>query len=890
MRIKHALAVTVAFTGLGCAPATQMTEAQVPQSPVVKAPVAATPKAPTAPALTVSRPPSVPLISHDPYFSLWSNSDQLTDSATTHWTGRTQAMSSLLRLDGRTYRLMGDTPASVPALTQSSVQVTPTRSVYSFTGGGVKVRLTFTAPLLPQDLDLTSRPLSYISWDVTSIDNATHDASIYFDASSALTVNEASQPVVWKREKAGDLTALRIGSQDQPVLAKTGDDLRIDWGYLYLAAPSKSAGFALGDNAALETGFAARGTLPAADDTRQPRAVEKGEPVAALAFALGKVGNRSVSRMAMLAYDDIYSIQYMGHNLRPYWRRSGANALTLLQTGARDYNAILARCVAFDAELMADMTKVGGAKYAQLGALAYRQALAAQKIVADSNGQPLSFAKENNSNGCIATVDVMYPASPQMMALSPSLLKATLQPIMAYGSSGYWKWPFAPHDLGTYPKANGQVYGGGERTEDGQMPVEETGNLLIMLGALSKMEGNTKFSDQFWPAITKWAAYLADKGFDPESQLSTDDFAGHLAHNVNLSAKAIVALGAYAQMAQMHGEVASATKYRGLAEKFAAQWVKEATEGDFTRLAFDKPGTWSQKYNLAWDGILGLNLFPASFYTKEMAFYKTKMNAYGLPLDSRRDYTKIDWETWTATLTGRRDDFESIINPIYDWMNTTPNRVPLSDWYDTKTARQEGFKARSVVGGLFIPLLRDGAIWKKNVSRDTHRYANWAPMPARPSFREIVPTGSSQAGLNWKYILEKPTNPNWYAAGFNDAAWKTGEAGFGSNGTPGIIVRTPWTGSDIWLRRSFTFAGTPPTSAQLYGLHDDEVEVYLNGRLVISLGGYNAGYEQLAPIPAGLLKSGENVLAVHCHQDGGGQGVDIGVAVQVSGNAAAPKQ
>ncbi len=875
MQLKHTLALGAALTG--CAPATQPVEAQI-----------TSPQSTPAQMSLVTRPPSVPLITHDPYFSVWSNSDRLTDSPTTHWTGREQALSSLVRIDGKTYRLMGSTPASAPALAQTSLQVTPTRSIYTFDGAGARVVLTLTSPLLPQDLDLLSRPLSYLNWEVTSTDGKTHDAAIYFDASSALSVNEFGQPVTGKREQSGPLTALSIGSRQQPVLQKTGDDLRIDWGYLYLAASGTAARFALGDNARLEDSFATRGVLPPKDDPRIgnpgfPLADNGGDGqlVAALSFALGKVGNRPVSRMAMLAYDDLYSIQFMGRNLRPYWRRNGADALTLLRSGDRDFAAINRRCVAFDTELMADMARVGGAKYAQLGALAHRQALAAQKLVADANGQPLSFSKENNSNGCIGTVDLMYPASPQMVALSPSLLKATLQPMMEYSASSYWKWPFAPHDLGTYPKANGQVYGGGERTEENQMPIEESGNLLIMHAALAKIEGNTKFSDPFWPTLTKWANYLAEKGFDPESQLSTDDFAGHLAHNVNLSAKAIVALGAYAQMAQMRGETASAQKYRDLADTFAAQWVKEAFDGNHTELAFDKPGTWSQKYNLAWDSILGLNLFPAALYTREMAFYKTKLNAYGLPLDSRRDYTKIDWELWTATLTGRRDDFETLVNPIYDWINATPSRVPMSDWYDTRTARQEGFKARSVVGGLFIPLVKDAATTKKWTRRDTSKPTNWAPMPLRPTFREVVASGQTQTGLNWKYRFDAPPSSNWFATDFDDSAWKTGEAGFGSPGTPGIVVRTQWRTGDLWMRRTFNFNGAPTANLQLFGMHDDEAEIYLNGQLVTALGGYNAGYEALGAIPAGLLKVGQNTLAIHCHQGGGGQGIDIGIAQEV---------
>lgn len=833
----------------------------------------------TAFAQPALRPPSVPLVTHDPYLSVWSNSDKLTDSATTHWTGREQTLSSLIRIDGKSYRLMGDSPYSLPVLEQTGVQVLPTRTIYSFVGSGVKVTLTFLSPLLPADLDVLSRPLSYLTWDVSATDGKSHSVALYVDASSALTVNVPEQEVVWKREKIGALTALKMGSREQPVLQKSGDNLRIDWGYSYLATASEAARFAIGNNDTLENSFAIAGNISGSDDPRQPRAVRDGNPVAALVFDLGKVGAQTVSRHAMLAYDDGYSIQFIGRNLRPYWRRNGADASQLLQQGEREYTRLQAKCAAFDAELMADFTRLGGVKYAQLAALAHRQALAAQKLVADANGQPLSFSKENFSNGCIATVDVIYPAAPQMLALSPSLLKASLQPIMEYGSSSYWKFPFAPHDIGTYPKANRQAYGGGEDNERNQMPVEESGNLLLLLAALARIEGNTKFSDPFWPTISRWANYLAEKGFDPESQLSTDDFAGHLAHNVNLSAKAIVALGAFSQMAQMRGETETAQKYRKLAQQFATQWVETATEGDHTRLAFDKPDTWSQKYNLVWDSILGLNLFPARVYAQEMAYYRTKLNIYGLPLDNRRDYTKLDWEIWTASLTGKREDLDAIVNPIYDWLNSTDSRVPLTDWYDTKTGRKSGFQARSVVGGVFIPMLKSPVIWRKWTNRDTTNPTGWAPMPSRPSYRALVPTGKDQNGILWKYTLEAPAT-NWFAPSFNDSSWKQGEAGFGSQGTPGVVIRTPWTTQDIWLRRNFTWNGTLPKSPLLYGIHDDTAEVYLNGRSLGTIAGYNTSYDALSSLPEGVLKTGTNVLAVHCHQDAGGQGIDIGIAQQ----------
>jgi hypothetical protein len=317
------------------------------------------------------------------------------------------------------------------------------------------------------------------------------------------------------------------------------------------------------------------------------------------------------------------------------------------------------------------------------------------------------FPKENFSNGCISTVDVLYPSGPFFLFFNPALLEAQLKPVLEYAALPRWKWPFAPHDLGTYPLANGQVYGGGERTEEDQMPVEESGNLLILVAAMEHELGNWDFARQYWPQFTKWAEYLRDKGLDPANQLSTDDFAGHLAHNANLSIKAIEGLAAYAEMARGAGKNDVADEYGRAAKEMVSKWQQMAIDGDHYKLAFDKSGTWSQKYNLVWDQILDLNLFPASVRQTEIAFYLKHLNRFGLPLDNRRDYTKLDWEIWTATLADKPADWNALLDPIGHWINEGPTRVPLTDWYSTKSGEQEGFQARSVVGGVYIKALAD---------------------------------------------------------------------------------------------------------------------------------------------------------------------------------------
>jgi len=824
-------------------------------------------------------PPATPLVAGDPYFSIWSVSDRLTDDTTRHWTGRNHALVGLVRIDGVTYRVLGNDPRRLPALEQTSVEVLPTRTQYRFEGAGIRLGLSFQNAALPDDLDLLSRPVTYLTWEAASLDGRRHDVGIYFEASPEIAVNTPDQKVVASRADTGDLKAVRVGTEAQSVLGRKGDDVRIDWGHLYLAsAPSNGVLLGITSGESAREVFREKGGL--GDAALNPGEAVAARDAAALVavFDTTRVGREPATRWLMLAYDDEYAIQYMGNNLRPYWRRSGWEAKDLLQAAASERDTLMQRCDAFDRELMGDLARQGGEKYAKLSALAYRQCFAASKFVADAKGQPLSFSKENFSNGCIGTSDVFYPMAPQFLLFGPSLAKSFLVPFMDYAASDRWRFPFAPHDLGTYPHANGQAYGGGERTEENQMPVEESGNLLILMAAVAQMEGNAEFAGRYWPQLERWAAYLAEKGFDPENQLCTDDFAGHLAHNVNLSVKAICGLGAFGKLSAMRGDAVTADRYFKLARSFAERWVKEADDGEKYRLAFDRPGTWSQKYNLVWDRILGLNLFPPAVATKEMAFYRKTQARYGLPLDNRATYTKLDWIVWTATLTGDRGDFEALVHPIYRWLNETPSRVPMSDWYETGTGKQVGFQARPVVGGVYLPMLYDRTVWQKYASRNLTRAADWAPLPKAPKVTSVVPT-AREAKVTWRYTTRKPV-ASWSELDFNDSTWTEGEAGFGTRGTPGSEIGTEWSTSEIWIRRAFDMpAGVKPEALRLMVHHDEDAEVFLNGVLVATLSGYTSDYEP-AGIPRKLaeaLRPGRNLMAIRCRQTRGGQYIDAGL-------------
>ena len=587
------------------------------------------------------------------------------------------------------------------AAIQKSVDVLPTQTYYTFTCGPVELDLVFTAPLLMEDLDLISTPINYISYRVRSLDKKQHDVQVYIETTPQLAVHEPSQPTISEKISKNGMDYLKAGTIDQPYVKRKGDGVRIDWGYAYLgsnSAPNKD--LSIGNYYDMKQAFITNGKLlPNSQDfiTRS----ESDMPAMAYTENLGKVDNQGKSGYVMLGYDDIYSIEYFYERRMAYWKHNGqVSIFDAFERAQASYPSLMKRCRAFDQQLMADAEKAGGRKYAELLALTYRHSITAHKLLTDKEGNLLFLSKENHSNGCINTVDLTYPSAPLYLIYNTELMKGMLNSIFYYSESGRWNKPYPAHDLGTYPIANGQLYG-----ED--MPIEEAGNMILVTTAISMMEGNANYASKYWETLSTWANYLIENGLDPENQLCTDDFAGHLAHNANLSAKAIMAIAGYGEMARMLGKETTANKYIETAKRLAIEWEKMAFDDDHYKLAFDKPGTWSQKYNLIWDKVFNMNIFPQKVFDTEIPFYLTKQNKYGLLLDSRAQYTKSDWVLWSACMSPDDATFQKFIDPIYTYANETTSRVPISDWHDTNTGKMMNFKARSVVGGYYMKLLME---------------------------------------------------------------------------------------------------------------------------------------------------------------------------------------
>ena len=639
------------------------------------------------------RPAAVPLITVDPFFSVWSCNDALYASPTEHWSGRPCPIVAGVFVDNRFNSVSGfdvDGKLIKKRIYQRSVEITPTSSIYKFENSSVKLELTFTTPLLLDRLDILSRPVSYIAYKIEK--KCDSPVRFMFGISTRGCVDKKTQQVEIKKTDF----SLACGNVCQSPLTQSGDNVMIDWGYLHLCDKGARVG-RMQEGGHVEL-------LPTND-------IYNGYHDDAFLFTV----RNELEGVVAVAYDEIKPIEYFGVQLDECYKEHFDSFGDMVKAAVREYPEIKKLCDEFDAKLTGETGKLGE-NYKMITSLAYRQAIAAHKLVKDTEGNILFLSKEDDSNGCIATLDVTYPSIPLFLKYNPELIKGMLRPIIKYAKSDEWKFDFTPHDAGQYPLCNGQVYsvqalflsGGGNRGNrffgevlpQRQMPVEEAGNMLLCLAAVKKYSGGDQtLFDENKELMKQWVDYLVKSGYDPENQLCTDDFAGHLARNCNLSLKAILGIAAYA-------ELSGDESYMEIAKKYAKQWEIDAkADHEGTRLTFDGADTWSLKYNMVWDNLLGYGIFSDEVKKNEIKVYMSKMNRYGVPLDSRSDYTKIDWLMWSTRIWDDKEYFDAVCESMVNMVNETLDRVPLTDWYYTSTADYCAFRNRSVVGGLFINLL-----------------------------------------------------------------------------------------------------------------------------------------------------------------------------------------
>ena len=690
------------------------------------APAQATPEVAGMPgglATDPIRPPAAPLAVRGPYLSTWLPATTLPGTWQQFWTGHITAMGGIVRVDGTAYVFMGaptivldvpngnnGSPSTVngfeQALQQTLLEVTATRSRFHLHGGGISLVAEFFSPVEPGDLRRQSIPMSYVMLTVQSLDGKPHDVQLYADISGEWTSGDVSQVITWAPYSDTSIQAWTVQLQNQQPLTEQGQ--LAAWGNVAWATSAASnLTYQSGQDIVVRGQFVSHGSLTNSSDTSY-RAISDNWPVFAFSADLGRVGGQAVTVPLSIGQVRTPAVSYLGQDLQPLWTAYFSSWHDMAGFFHSDLTAASKRADNLDAKVKADAQGAGGTAYAGLCAISLRQAYGGTELVAGPDGTPWALLKEISSDGNVSTVDVVYPASPAWIYADPAYLGLLLEPLLAYAETGGWPKTFAEHDLGSaYPVASGHNNGAEE-----DMPAEESGNMLIMAAAYlnAAPAGAAPFTSAHYKILKQWADYLVASLPDLGFQNQTDDFAGPIAHSVNLAAKAIIAVAGMAQIAAAAGNSADATHYAAQAKQFTGYWLAHAQDpsGQHLDLTYSGSdggnGTWGTTYNGYADRLLGTGLIPASVLAEQAAWYQTVRNGFGLPLQVPHSYAKSDWEMFTAAWLSGYPISQQLIDDVYTYADTTPSRVPFSDLYDTISGQQVAFQARPVQGGIFAPL------------------------------------------------------------------------------------------------------------------------------------------------------------------------------------------
>ena len=630
------------------------------------------------------RLPAYPLITIDPFCSIWSPGDELNRVDTVLWNDISKKMLGYIKIDGVSRRFLGKGHASDEYVWQTDIDVTPLITTYTLESIEIRLKVKFWSPLFLDDFTQLALPVGFIDYEVESIDGKEHELEVHLSLHEEFC---GEKPAVRIYKSHGNYGV--IYNKEQKPLGYSGDCVDADWGYYYLCGEEVVTHEA--SYYRLESIHRGKGSHFTATD--------------------------------MIAFDDVSSIEYMGRTLKCIWTEKYKDIFEVVDYCKENHQKLYEKALTWNDRLLKDAEGFGE-DYQKIISAAYRQVLSAHKLVRDTDGKILYFSKECLSNGCMNTADVTFPAVPLFLLYAPELLPGMMDAIFEFATLPVWKFPFSPHDIGLYPLGDGQNYGcereyhklKAQRTiyqkgpddnvydEEGQMPVENSGNMIIMCYAYYLMTGNLNYIQKHYGALKQWAEYLLVKGDCTDLQLCTDDFAGMFKGNINLAIKAAIAIAAFGKLAELCGESGD-SYYEDARAK--ARYIEEAgRDGDHLAVAFATKPSWSLKYNLIWDKLFQLNLFSAKLYEDEMALYLREEKSYGVPLNSLRNFTKSDWLMWVSTLDASGEVTGRFAKTMVKTLADMKSRVPFTDFYSATDGNWMHLMChRTVQGGLWMPVL-----------------------------------------------------------------------------------------------------------------------------------------------------------------------------------------
>ncbi|OAV97021.1 hypothetical protein PTTG_00108 [Puccinia triticina 1-1 BBBD Race 1] len=741
-------------------------------------------------------PPAIPLAVKSPYLSAWlatgqegGNGGYLAGRWAQLWPiqfpqnpfAYRLGWAGLIQVNGETYEFMGRPNEDFIGnrhrrAVQRGFRYTSSRSIFEFDAGGLRFLVTFLSPIGPEgDLVRQSLPFSYLTIElIEETLRDTDQVSVYTDIQADWASGDHNVNATWSIDHFDQSVTYKLGRQEQLTFAEQFE--YAEWGQV-IYATEKVPGLTTASGVAsqLRSHFVSHGKLNGDQDEDYRKISDQ---TAGLAYSV-PLSRHSKSAVFVIGHiRDPYVQSIENHKGRHregklsekwgYWRSVFNLTDEAIKFSLKDYPTAVQTADFIDKKIEDDARRVGGEDYVAIASLSARQALGGIEITIgkDEHGNydptdVAAFLKEISSNGDMSTVDVIFPQFPVLAYLDPQLLKLLLEPIFKYSTSGLYPNRWTVHDLGRYPNATGHNDG-----KDEPMPVEEAGNILIMSLAYHQLAKDDEWLAKHYVILKQWAGFLVDDGLIPAKQLSTDDFAGTLANQTNLALKAIVGIGAMAQIACTSGYKEEGSSFRTIAEKFVDQWIGFSLNesGNHTKLAYQLKDSWGTLYNLFGDRLLNLKLVPERIYRIQDDYYPHVANQFGVPLDSRHTWAKTDWQMFAAGAAITIQTRDLFLNKLVTYLKANKVNAGFPDLYETETAEFPGrsktstwrieFINRPVSGGHFSILALDKLNKANGVTefpfRNRHRQSNQATSAIQPGHRlETL----AKLGISWGAVM-----------------------------------------------------------------------------------------------------------------------------------------
>jgi len=621
------------------------------------------------------------------------------------WAGNNLVWSVIARVDGSAYNLFGVASPNdnTEAGTVTAATYTSTHSTFTVRAGSREFTLDFFSPVSPKNYVRQSLPFSYLTVTVTAGDSAS--VQVYSDIDSSW-IGQTSDSN-WGYSTSGKTGVFQIEGNGAATYSQN-DNGQALWGSaIYATRPSDSSTLSTeaGPRVAVRDQFISNGSLSG------NHAEWTSDGVVGFVHDLGTMASASAVTFA-IGHVREKSIDFLGAAQTGYYRATYKNTTAAVVHFLDDYSSANSESSNFDDLIDSTGTSSYGSNYSDILALSVRQVYGGIEITIPNDSLDTddvrAFIKEISSDGNINTVDVIYATFPIFYSLSPEYLKLLLLPVFEYQASDDYTKPYAVHELGaSYPNATGHP-------EDGEeMPIEESGNIIILTYAYEKASGNTDLSSTYSAQLKQYAEYLYENGLYPASQLSLNDALGELVNQTNLAVKAAVGLSVY-------GALTDQKNYTTTGQEWADKiWTDNVgTDDAGTRFLTQYNTTpWFLVFNHYPDVLFDLDIFPDEVYNATTDFYPTVRGTAGVPLDGGISWGQTNWQSFVAaTVTGEARDL--FVNDLHAYLANGLNTAPWSDryWVEASNGYSAGqsysFRARPTLGSHFaLAALSGASIW-----------------------------------------------------------------------------------------------------------------------------------------------------------------------------------